>query len=210
MRRIIILCGLVLALAPVAQAARANVESQTAQDLAVVTQTVTHVRTETVKSIAVANCYVEVHKTTGENAFNVDLWWIKQRVAWCGRKITQNQHTAWVIASGPWYTPKCKGRSYGITAAGFWWEWLGWKACRAKGHHRRQQALPLRERQVPLLPRLDRMHPVQRAVRLGQSLGQRRQGGRRRYRLSTFAKVVWIIVAAALVVGFLILFGIAW
>jgi hypothetical protein len=133
MRRIIILCGLVLALAPVAQAARANVESQTAQDLAVVTQTVTHVRTETVKSIAVANCYVEVHKTTGENAFNVDLWWIKQRVAWCGRKITQNQHTAWVIASGPWYTPKCKGRSYGITAAGFWWEWLGWKACRAKG-----------------------------------------------------------------------------
>jgi hypothetical protein len=112
-------------------------EAGTAQDLTFLEQQVVNVRETTVSSRTfkrgMSNCYVEVHKTTGENAFNVDLWWVKQRVAWCGKKITQVTHPAWVIASGPWYTAKCKGRSYGITAAGFWWEWLGWRACRAKG-----------------------------------------------------------------------------
>jgi hypothetical protein len=108
-------------------------EAQTLGELALLESQVANVRSETIGAKIVDNCWVRTKKITGENFWDIDLWWIKQRTAACGEKITQN--TAWVIASGPWYTPKCKGRSWNVTEYGALagWNWEDWNACRAEG-----------------------------------------------------------------------------
>ena len=83
-----------------------------------------------------AKCAQRTKKITAEAFGTIDLWWIRQRVAWCWGPQS-NEPTpgpvVQVIKSGPWWTPKCRGRSYGITAAGFHWEWVGWVDCKASG-----------------------------------------------------------------------------
>jgi hypothetical protein len=80
------------------------------------------------RGTAADGCRIEVKKTTAEAAGSIDLFWIKQRLAWCWKTV---HGVSWV--TGPWWTPVCKGRDYGITSAGIGWEWAGWVDCYGAG-----------------------------------------------------------------------------
>jgi hypothetical protein len=67
-------------------------------------------------------CWLYSKKVAGEFAGTVDLWWIKQRLAWCGYDVHGVRYV-----SGPWWTKICRGRDWGITDAGGGWDWGGWQ-----------------------------------------------------------------------------------
>jgi hypothetical protein len=98
-------------------------------------QAVSFTTTTTTKLLA-SGCKLVVKKITAEAFGSIDLWWIRQRLAWCWGPQSNEPvpgPVVQVIKSGPWWTPRCKGRSYGITSAGFNWEWKGWVDCKAAG-----------------------------------------------------------------------------
>jgi hypothetical protein len=99
----------------------------------VIEQQVINVRETTVSSRVftrrTATCASQVHKTTGEGAGFIDLFWVKQSLVWCW----QNVHGVRQIVKEPYLTPKCGGRDWGITSAGIGWTWEGWAGCKPSG-----------------------------------------------------------------------------
>ena len=61
---------------------------------------------------AADGCRVEVKKTTAEAAGSIDLFWVKQRLAWCWKTV---HGVSWV--TGPWWTPVCGGRKVNSSSA---------------------------------------------------------------------------------------------
>jgi hypothetical protein len=131
MRRIIILCGLVLglALASVVQATPSDgAEAMALRTAGTVLSFDTSSKVVRSTGTASDGCRVVVKKTTAEAAGSIDLFWTRQRLAWCWKSV---HGVRWV--TGPWWTPHCGGKTYGITPAGFGWQWDGWVDCWSAG-----------------------------------------------------------------------------
>jgi hypothetical protein len=142
-QRKLIVCGLMLglALASVAQAAPSDGAKAAEVVLPVTSYEVTtktrraprleaRVQAQVGATVRIG-CWLDSKKVAGEFAGTIDLWWIKQRLAWCGYRegVGPLVHR---YVSGPWWTDICRGRDWGITDAGGGWDWSGWEpGCKA-------------------------------------------------------------------------------
>jgi hypothetical protein len=81
-------------------------------------------------ALATIYCKTVAKKVIGESYFGVNLWYVRQALRWCYTvEGAGGQVQRWISSA----TPKCKGSTYGIYSAGFFWEFKGWVECRAGG-----------------------------------------------------------------------------
>jgi hypothetical protein len=122
---VVLALGLALAAAPAASAGMAVLAATVALQVVDYDTTSKVVRST---GTAADGCRVEVKKTTAEAAGSIDLFWVKQRLAWCWKHV---HGVRWV--TGPWWTPHCGGKDHGITQWGIGWQWVGWVDCWSAG-----------------------------------------------------------------------------